>query len=64
MRWLGAALLLVLVGAAGYVTVRYYGLRAGWWPTLLPVKEVSETAHEFFAGVHSVWARFVAWIDR
>jgi cytoskeletal protein RodZ len=64
MRWLGAALLLVLVAAAGYVTVRYYGLRVGWWSTLLPVKEASEAAHEFFAAVHSWWARIVAFLDR
>lgn len=64
LRWLGAILLLFLVAVAGYVTVRYYGLRSGWWPTLLPVKEVSESANEFFASVHAVWVRFVAWLDR
>ena len=38
LRWIGAMLLL-LVGLAGVcLAVRYYGLRAGWWPTLLPVK--------------------------
>jgi cytoskeletal protein RodZ len=33
LRWIGVILLL-LVGLA----VRYFGLRAGWWPTLLPVR--------------------------
>ena len=38
LRWIGAMLLL-LVGLAGVcLAVRYFGLRAGWWPTLLPVK--------------------------
>ncbi len=36
LRRIGAMLLL-LVGLAGAcLAVRYYGLHAGWWPTLLP----------------------------
>jgi cytoskeletal protein RodZ len=36
LRWIGAMLLL-LVGLSGAcLAVRYFGLRAGWWPTLLP----------------------------
>jgi cytoskeletal protein RodZ len=64
MRWLGAALLLVLVAVAGYITVRYYGLRVGWWPTLLPAKEASAFAHEVFASIQALWARIVAFLDR
>ncbi len=36
MRWIGAILLLLLVSAAAWLTVRYYGVRAGWWHTVLP----------------------------
>jgi cytoskeletal protein RodZ len=36
VRWLGAALLLLLVALAGFFAVRYYGVRTGWWPSLLP----------------------------
>jgi cytoskeleton protein RodZ len=36
LRWLGALILLFLIGAAGFLMVRYYGVRAGWWPTVLP----------------------------
>jgi cytoskeleton protein RodZ len=36
VRWLGAALLLAAVLAGAFLAVRYYGLRAGWWPTVLP----------------------------
>ena len=36
LRWLGALVLLFLIGAAGFLMVRYYGVRAGWWPTVLP----------------------------
>jgi len=36
LRWVGVVLLL-LVGIAGaFLAVRYYGLHAGWWTTLLP----------------------------
>lgn len=38
LRWVGVILLL-LVGMAGiFLGVRYYGLHAGWWTTLLPMK--------------------------
>jgi cytoskeletal protein RodZ len=37
LRWIGVILL--LVGIAGiFLGVRYYGLHAGWWTTLLPMK--------------------------
>lgn len=36
LRWILALLLLLLVSAAAFVTVRYYGVRAGWWTTALP----------------------------
>jgi len=63
LRWLGAILLLLVVVAAGYLTVRYFGLRTGWWPTLLPIQEASVAAHAFFSSVHSLLARFVAWLN-
>ena len=63
-RWAGAMLLVAVVSAAGYVAVRYYGLRAGYWPTLLPVKEVSGALHGFFAWVEGIWDRVVAWLNR
>jgi len=38
MRWIGVILLL-LVGIAGaFLAVRYFGMREGWWTTLLPMK--------------------------
>jgi cytoskeleton protein RodZ len=41
LRWLGALILLLIVGMAGFLMVRYYGLRAGWWPTLIPHNAVT-----------------------
>jgi cytoskeletal protein RodZ len=63
LRWLGAILLLLVVATAGYLTVRYFGLRAGWWTTLLPVQEASAALHAAFSAVHSLFARFVAWLN-
>ena len=63
LRWLGAILLLLVVAAAGYLTVRYFGLRAGWWTTLLPVQEASAAAHAFYSSVHVLFARFVSWLN-
>jgi cytoskeletal protein RodZ len=41
LRWIGAILLLLVVAVGAVLTVRFYGLRAGWWPTLLPTHEIS-----------------------
>jgi cytoskeletal protein RodZ len=38
LRWVGAILLLLVLAASAYLTMRYFGLRAGWWTTLLPIK--------------------------
>ena len=45
MRWLGAGLLLLCAMAGGYLAVRYYGIRAGWWSTLLPASHLFSRAH-------------------
>jgi cytoskeletal protein RodZ len=38
LRWIGAILLLLVAAAGAALAVRYFGLRAGWWTTLLPMK--------------------------
>jgi cytoskeletal protein RodZ len=38
LRWVGVILLLLVALAGAALAVRYFGLRAGWWPTLLPMK--------------------------
>jgi len=45
LLWAGAAVLVVAAALAGFLTVRYFGLRAGWWTTLLPVQSVSAKTH-------------------
>jgi cytoskeletal protein RodZ len=37
LRWVGAAVLVAVVAFAGYLTVRYVGVRAGWWSSVVPV---------------------------
>jgi cytoskeletal protein RodZ len=57
LRWIGAVLLLLVISAAGYLTFRYYGLRAGWWNTLLPAEQVRATLHSVFSSARSLFAR-------
>jgi cytoskeletal protein RodZ len=45
LRWTGAILLLLLVAGGAFLMVRYFGLRAGWWSTLLPVRAAQAAAH-------------------
>ena len=40
IRWLGALLLLAAVSAGAFLVVRCYGIRAGWWPHVLPFTHV------------------------
>jgi cytoskeleton protein RodZ len=55
LRWIGAVLLLLAVAAAAFLTVRYYGVREGWWRTLLPIRGVSTA----FRGAWSSTCRLV-----
>ncbi len=57
LRWIGAILLLLLVALAAFFSVRYYGLRAGWWPTLLPMQAVSSGFHSAWGSVHGLVSR-------
>lgn len=52
LRWAGAVVLMVLVSVGAFLTVRYFGVRAGWWSTLLPIHAVSAKAHAFL--VHGI----------
>ncbi|MGB6974801.1 MAG: helix-turn-helix transcriptional regulator [Terracidiphilus sp.] len=54
MRWIGAIVLLLLVAVSVFFTVRYFGVRAGWWSSLLPV-------HTFTAKTHSILDHIASW---
>jgi cytoskeleton protein RodZ len=64
LRWIGAILLLFTVAAAGFLTVRYYGFRVGWWPTLLPMDEARAAFHSAMSSAHTLFARVLAWFNR
>jgi cytoskeletal protein RodZ len=64
LRWIGVILLLLLVAAGAYLTVRYFGLRVGWWPTLLPMDDISATTHSIVSSVQALFGRVLAWINR
>ncbi len=63
LRWAGAILLLLVVAAGGYLTMRFYGLRAGWWPTLLPMDQISAVTHHVTSSAQALFARVVAWVN-
>jgi len=54
LRWIGAIVLLLAVGAAAFLSFRYYGERQGWWSTLLPM-------HGLSSGLHGAWAATRSW---
>jgi cytoskeletal protein RodZ len=63
LRWIGAILLLLVVSIGAYLTVRFYGIRAGWWHTLLPVMKVSAT-HAALLVSSASYARFARLLGR
>ncbi len=63
LRWLGAILLLLLVGVAGYLTVRYLGVRAGWWSTVLPMELIHTATHVAISLAHTFYAHLLSWLS-
>jgi cytoskeletal protein RodZ len=57
LRWLGAGLLLLLVAVAGFFAVRYYGVRSGWWSTLLPQHMLTAAIEPVRSFLSRTWAR-------
>ena len=55
LRWIGAALLLLTAASAGFLAVRYFGVRAGWWSSMLPM-------HAPAANAQALIARAITWI--
>ena len=62
LRWVGAALLVLVVTVAAALTVRYIGVRAGWWPTLVPGSWLGGPLHAAWSAVHNVVERALVWI--
>lgn len=64
LRWVGAICLFLAVTAAVYLTLRYYGLQAGWWPSLLPFHEAHAALHSAFSAAHSMVAHVLVLVAR
>ena len=64
LRWLGAILLVLVVAAGAFLAVRYYGLREGWWTTLIPAKVVADVLHGAVGSVRGVVAHVLSWFKR
>lgn len=59
LRWAGAILLALVVIAAGWFAVRYFGMRAGWWPTLIPQHFITGTFSAIWAHTHAFIAHLL-----
>ena len=60
LRWLGVLLLLAVVAALGFMAVRYYGVRAGWWPTLIPASHLGATLHAWYGSARAWVGKILA----
>lgn len=61
IRWLGAFAVLLLVIAGAFLTVRYLGLKAGWWSTFLPQNGAFAALHSFFSSAHDLVVKLHDW---
>ncbi len=52
LRWIGAGLLLLAALAATFLAIRYYGMRAGWWDTVVPFGGISGVFHSIWDPIH------------
>jgi len=60
LRWIGAFLLLLAVAGAAFLTVRYYGVRVGWWRSFLPIHGVSLGFHSALFATRGFVSRLVS----
>ena len=59
IKWLGAVLILAAVFMGAFFAVRYYGVRAGWWPNIIPFTHSTQPAqpsqsHDFQPAPESI----------
>lgn len=57
LRWLFALVILAGVSAGFYLMIRFYGVRAGWWSSVLP-------QHRAFAPLHGAYISVYSWLIR
>lgn len=59
-RWLGALMLLLVVVAVAFFAVRYYGVRSGWWSSVLPTHAANAALHSAASSSRTLIARALA----
>jgi cytoskeleton protein RodZ len=59
LRWVGAAVLLLAVLTLGFFALRYLGVRAGWWPRVLPAHLLTAVVDPLHSDFEQVLARFL-----
>jgi cytoskeletal protein RodZ len=62
LRWIGAIVLATVVAIGAFLSVRYYGVRVGWWSSLLPFGSADSAVHSAMSTTHSVVYKFLALI--
>jgi cytoskeleton protein RodZ len=62
MRWIVAIVLATLVVVGAFLSVRYYGVQAGWWSSLLPFGSTDPAVDSAISAAHSVLSRIAFFI--
>ena len=57
VRWLGAALLLLLAAVCAFLLVRYIGVRMGRWETVVPKNSFTHLLYNIFHHVRAFISR-------
>lgn len=57
LRWAGAIVLMAVAVITAFFTVRYFGVRAGWWDSMLPSHTVSARTHAFILHACTLFSR-------
>jgi cytoskeleton protein RodZ len=60
LRWFGVGVLAFTVVIGGFFTVRYYGVRAGWWSNVMPAAAIPTAVHASSEWLHSQITRLSA----
>jgi cytoskeletal protein RodZ len=60
LRWLGVLVLVLVVSLIGFLAVRLFGVRAGWWPTVLPSNHVGSTLAAWYGSARALLRRALA----
>jgi cytoskeletal protein RodZ len=63
LRWAGTILLVLLVAAGAFLTVRYLGIREGWWSTLLPAHQAA-ALQGVVTSAHRLVSRALSFLGR